>query len=123
MPAINKRYPYETFKVAGLNLNALNDVRIPIQFSKYAVHTFTITNTSTSLGASAAQVGLYTLPAKAGTAISTGAVATALTSAPVLQDRTLATTNVQTGDLYVNVGVVHGSAATCDAFVEIQQIG
>jgi hypothetical protein len=119
----NKAYPYATTKVKDVNLNAVADVRVLPPYPKYAVRTFSVTNASTSLAASSATIGLYTAAAAGGTAISAAAVATALTAATKLADRTLASTDVQTANpLYVNVGVAHGSAATCDCYIEFQEI-
>lgn len=120
---INRGYRKIIVTAKGVNLNAVADTRILAPFPRYAVRTYTVTNASTSLGASAATIGLYTAAAAGGTALSASAVATALTAATKLQDRTLATTDIQTSaNLYVNVGIVHGSAATCDAIVEFQEI-
>ena len=111
----------------SVNLNAVGDTFVKLPVGKYIPRNITITNASTSLGASAAQLAVYTGAAASGTAISAAAVATSLTSSTVFADRTIAaatTVFTPTYDatqkdygVYVRVTVAHGSAATLDLYI------
>ncbi len=111
----------------SVNLNAVGDTFVPINCKKFLVRNFTLTNASTTLAASAATIGAYTAASAGGTAIVTPATATTLTASNITKDQTVAAAAVAltpTYDstagkwgLYVRVGVVHGSAATLDAFI------
>lgn len=114
-----------TFSVKGVNLNAVGDTATPpVPFKNYIIRRMTLTNASTSLGASAATIGAYTAVAAGGTALVTPATATGLTAASKFTDRTIAASaDTQAGNslpIYIRVGVVHGSAATCDVYFELQ---
>lgn len=121
---------HELRYVRQLNLNAVGDTPIYIPFGRFQVTSMKLSNVSTTLAASSATVGLYTAAAAGGTAIVTPATATGLTSADVVDTRTLASTNLTAGTLgtgtnagqnflYVRVGVAHGSAATVDVLIEV----
>jgi hypothetical protein len=111
----------------GVNLNAVGDTFIKLPVGQYIPRNITITNASTTLAASAAQLAVYTGAAATGTAISAAAVATTLTGPTVFADRTIAaatTVFTPTYDatqkaygVYVRVTVVHGSAATLDLHI------
>lgn len=113
--------------VKQLNLNAVADTPIFVPFARFQVTGMKLSNASRTLAASGATVGLYTAPAAAGTAIVTPAVATALTTADIVDVRTLASTALASGtvvnntlrQLYVRVGVADGAAATCDVLIEL----
>lgn len=108
----------------SVNLNAVGDTFVPVNVGKFLLRNFTVTNPSTTLAASAATVGGYTAAGATGVTLVTPAVVTTLTSAAVFKDQTVAastavitpTYNSETGQygVYVRVGVVHGTAATCD---------
>jgi hypothetical protein len=104
----------------GVNLNAVGDtpVVLPNGARRYIITDIVVTNASVSLGASAATLGAFTLPAGGGTAIVTPAVLTTLTTAPTFNRRTIANTvTLNDGTIQIRVGVVHGTAATCDVYV------
>lgn len=103
----------------GVNLNAVADtpVVLPNGARRYIITDMVVTNASTSLGASAATIGAFTAVAGGGTAIVTPATATGLTTAPAFNRRTIANTvTLIDGTIQVRVGVVHGTAATCDVY-------
>jgi hypothetical protein len=65
-----------------------------------------------------AEAGVFTAPSAGGTAIVADAALSAMTSASVVSQRTVASTAAVTGqNLYVNVSVAQGAAATMDVFV------
>ena len=102
----------------GVSLNAVGDNLLPIITSTtFSVSNVLITNASVSLTAAAA--GIFTLPNAGGTAIVANAALAACTSAAVVSQRAIATTNAQTSvpNLYLNVGTAQGAAATADVFV------
>jgi hypothetical protein len=101
----------------GVNVNAAGDTVLPINnTSSYSVSNVVFTNASTSL--TTALAGVFTAPSAGGTAIVANAALSAMTSASVVSQRTVATTAAQTSqNLYVNVGTAQGAAATMDVFV------
>jgi hypothetical protein len=101
----------------GVNVNAAGDTVLPINnTSSYSVSNVVFTNASVSL--TTALAGVFTAPSASGTAIVANAALSAMTSASVVSQRTVATTAAQTSqNLYVNVGTVQGAAATMDVFV------
>jgi hypothetical protein len=101
----------------GVNVNAAGDTVLPINnTSSYSVSNVIFTNASTSL--TTALAGVFTAPSAGGTAIVANAALSAMTSASVVSQRTVATTAAQTSqNLYVNVGTAQGAAATMDVFV------
>lgn len=101
----------------GVNVNATGDTVLPvINTDRYSVSNVVFTNASTSL--TTALAGVFTAPSAGGTAIVANAALSALTSASVVSQRTVASTAAQTGqNLYVNVGTAQGAAATMDVFV------
>jgi hypothetical protein len=101
----------------GVNVNATGDTVLPvINTDRYSVSNVVFTNASTSL--TTALAGVFTAPAAGGTAIVANAALSALTSASVVSQRTVASTAAQAGqNLYVNVGTAQGAAATMDVFV------
>lgn len=102
----------------GVNVNATGDVAVlPINNStNYSVSNVVFTNASTSLTTAAA--GVFTAPAAGGTAIVANAALSALTGSSVVSQRTVASTNTNSGqNLYVNVGTAQGAAATMDVYV------
>jgi hypothetical protein len=101
----------------SVNVNAAGDTVLPINnTSSYSVSNVVFTNASTSL--TTALAGVFTAPSAGGTAIVANAALSAMTSASVVSQRTVATTAAQTSqNLYVNVGTVQGAAATMDVFV------
>lgn len=101
----------------GVNVNAGGDTVLPINnTSSYSVSNVIFTNASTSL--TTALAGVFTAPSAGGTAIVANAALSAMTSASVVSQRTVATTAAQTSqNLYVNVGTPQGAAATMDVFV------
>jgi len=107
-------------KLIGANMNVLTDQAIPITrigTQKYIITKIVVTNASTSL--TAADGGIYTAVSKGGTAIVAAAqVYTALTSATVALDLTLAVNNTYTLDnLYLSLTGTQGGAATADIYV------
>jgi hypothetical protein len=101
----------------GVNVNATGDTVLPIiNTDRYSVSNVVFTNASTSL--TTALAGVFTAPSAGGTAIVANAALSALTSASVVSQRTVASTAAQSGqNLYVNVGTAQGAAATMDVFV------
>jgi hypothetical protein len=101
----------------GVNVNAGGDTVLPvINTDRYSVSNVVFTNASVSL--TTALAGVFTAPSAGGTAIVANAALSAMTSASVVSQRTVASTAAQSGqNLYVNVGTVQGAAATMDVFV------
>ena len=101
----------------GVNVNATGDTVLPvINTDRYSVSNVVFTNASVSL--TTALAGVFTAPSAGGTAIVANAALSALTSASVVSQRTVASTAAQAGqNLYVNVGTAQGAAATMDVFV------
>jgi hypothetical protein len=101
----------------GVNVNATGDTVLPvINTDRYSVSNVVFTNASTSL--TTALAGVFTAPSAGGTAIVANAALSAMTSASVVSQRTVASTAALTGqNLYVNVGTAQGAAATMDVFV------
>lgn len=111
----------------GVNLNSVADTFIKLNVGKYVPRNVTVTNASTTLGASASTLGLYTAASAGGTAIVTPSTSTTLTSSTVFADKTIAAATTvfsptydatqKAWGVYVRVAIVHGSAATCDVHV------
>jgi hypothetical protein len=101
----------------GVNVNAGGDTVLPvINTDRYSVSNVVFTNASVSL--TTALAGVFTAPSAGGTAIVANAALSAMTSASVVSQRTVASTAAISGqNLYVNVGTVQGAAATMDVFV------
>lgn len=101
----------------GVNVNATGDTVLPIQNSgRWSVSNVVFTNASIDL--TTAEAGVFTAPSAGGTAIVADAILSALSSSSVVSQRTVASTAAQTGgNLYVNVSVAQGAAATMDVFV------
>jgi hypothetical protein len=101
----------------GVNANATGDTVLPIiNSSSYSVANVVFTNASISL--TTAEAGVFTAPKAAGTAIVANAALSGLSAASVVSQRTVASTAAQTGqNLYINVAVAQGAAATFDAYV------
>jgi hypothetical protein len=103
----------------SVNLNATGDTVLPIvNTDRFSVSNVIFTNASVSLTTAAA--GVFTAPSAGGTAIVANAALSALTSASVVSQRTVASTAAQTGgvtNLYFNVATAQGAAATADVFV------
>ena len=100
----------------GVNLGATGDaVAIPVaNTTNYSVYQVIFTNASASL--SSAYAGVWTAPNKGGNNIVANAALSANTSAPVVSQATVATTNTQSSqNLYVNVGTAQ--AATVDVYI------
>ena len=107
-------------KLIGANMNVLTDQAIPITrigTQKYLITKIVVTNASTSL--TAADGGIYTAVSKGGTAVVAATqVYTALTSATVALDLTLAVNNTYTvSNLYLSLTGTQGGAATADVYV------
>jgi hypothetical protein len=108
---------------SGVNMNSANtDHQITtIPWSRYMVRRVTVTNCSTSLGAtSTATLGVFTGAGGTGTTVVTAAVIVGLTAASKTVDLTLALTSdsATASSLYVRVGTAQGSAVTCDVHIE-----
>jgi hypothetical protein len=101
----------------SVNVNATGDTVLPIVNSgRWSVSNVVFTNASINL--TTAEAGVFTAPLAGGTAIVADAILSAMSSSGVVSQRTVATTAAQTGDnLYVNVSVAQGAAATMDVFV------
>jgi len=101
----------------GVNVNATGDTVLPVQNSgRWSVSNVVFTNASVDL--TTAEAGVFTAPSAGGTAIVADAILSAMSSASVVSERTVASTAAQTGgNLYVNVSVAQGAAATMDVFV------
>jgi len=102
----------------GVNVNTTGDQAVIAinNSTNYSVSNVVFTNASISLTTAAA--GLFTAPSAAGTGIVANAALSALTSATVVSQRTVAATGIQTGqNLYLNVGTAQGAAATMDVYV------
>jgi len=102
----------------GVSVSALGDEAV-IQINNstnYSVSNVIFTNASASL--TSAEAGLFTAPSAGGTAIVADAALSALTSAAVVSQRTVATTNTQSAqNLYVNVSAVQAGTVTMDVYV------
>jgi hypothetical protein len=102
----------------GVSVSALGDEAV-IQINNstnYSVSNVIFTNASASL--TSAEAGLFTLPSAGGTAIVADAALSAMTSAAVVSQRTVATTNTQSAqNLYVNVSAVQAGTVTMDVYV------
>jgi len=101
----------------SVNVNATGDTVLPIQNSgRWSVSNVVFTNASVDL--TTAEAGVFTAPSAGGTAIVADAILSAMSSASVVSERTVASTAAQTGgNLYVNVSIAQGAAATMDVFV------
>lgn len=101
----------------SVNVNATGDTVLPIVNSgRWSVSNVVFTNASIDL--TTAEAGVFTAPSAGGTAIVADAILSALSSSSVVSQRTVASTAAQTGgNLYVNVSVAQGAAATMDVFV------
>jgi hypothetical protein len=101
----------------SVNVNAGGDTVLPIiNTDRYSVSNVVFTNASVSL--TTALAGVFTAPNAGGTAIVANAALSAMTSASVVSQRTVASTAAISGqNLYVNVGTAQGAAATMDVFV------
>lgn len=111
----------------GVNLNSANTdhaIPVPSAYARYIVRRVTITNASTSLAVSLATVGVFTSSGGGGTTVVTAAVVTSLTGASKFTDMTVAasTDTLTSATLYVRTGIANGSAATADAYIELQPI-
>lgn len=107
-------------KAIGADLNSVADTTISITASKYIVRKVIVTNASTSLAVSLAQLGLYTAVAAGGTPVVTAAAnLTGLTGSTKYSDLTIALSadTLTAATLYLRVGVVHGGAATADVYL------
>ena len=104
----------------SVNLAATGDTVLPVlNTSRYSVSNVIVTNASTDLSASTVPLaGVFPAPGASGTAIVANASLSALTSASVVSQRTVASTAAQTTqNLYFNVGTAASYAATVDVFV------
>jgi hypothetical protein len=104
----------------SVNLAATGDTVLPIlNTGSYSVANVIVTNASANLSTSTVPLaGLFTASGGNGTAIVSNASLSALTSASVVSQRTVASTAAQTGqNLYFNVGTAASYAATVDVFV------
>ncbi len=101
----------------SVNVNSTGDTVLPIQNSgRWSVSNVVFTNASVDL--TTAEAGVFTAPSAGGTAIVADAALSAMSSASVVSQRTVASTAAQTGsNLYVNVSTAQGAAATMDVFV------
>ena len=104
----------------GVNVNATGDTLMPIiNSSSYSVSNVIFTNASISL--TTASFSIYTAPNGAGgsgTAIRTVGTSTSNTGPAVVIQASVATIAQQTvQNLYFNVGIAQGAAATLDVFV------
>ena len=100
----------------GVSLSQTGDQAVipVINTTNYSVSNVIFTNASASL--SSASAGVWTAPSKAGNNIVANAALSALTSAPVVSQATVASTNTQSSqNLYLNVGTAQ--AATVDVYV------
>ena len=120
--------PTKTFhkKQTAVSINALNtDVTtftgLP---AKYIVRRITVFDASANLGASAAEIAVFTAAAGGGTAVVASAVLTGLTAATKFSDRTIATSAdyLTAATLYVRNTVAHGSAATVSIILEYEDL-
>lgn len=107
-------------QLIGANMNVTTDQAIPITrigSKRYVITRITVTNASTSL--TNADGGIYTATSKGGTAVVAAAqVYTALTSATVALDLTLAVNNTyNVNNLYLSLTGTQGGAATADVRV------
>ena len=100
----------------GVSLSQTGDQAVipVINTTNYSVSNVIFTNASASLSSAAA--GVWTAPSKAGNNIVANAALSANTSAPVVSQATVASTNTQSSqNLYLNVGTAQ--AATVDVYV------
>ena len=100
----------------GVNLGATGDAAVipVINLTNYSVYQVVFTNASASLSTAAA--GVWTAPSKGGNNIVANAALSGNTSAAVVNQATVASTNTQSSqNLYVNVGTAQ--AATVDVYI------
>jgi hypothetical protein len=113
-------------KLIGANMNVTTDNIIPLLIppsTGFRVTRVTVRNASASLTTAAG--GVYTAPAKGGTAlVAATQVYSALTGPTLLADLTIAATPGNTvwqaaavPNLYLNLTTAQGAAATADVFV------
>ena len=104
----------------GVNLNTATGVDTPIAMidtpTKFRVRAVAMTNGS--INPTTARFTINTLPATGGVAVVTS-VTPSLSSAAVVQDLSIASTNTisGTGNLYLNLGTAQSAAATVDIYV------
>lgn len=114
------------FLVTGINVNAIADTEIRGLPAKYRIVKFTPFDASVSLAGSAMQLGVFTGAGGTGTALVPAATLVELTAATKFKDMALAAgagTDYQTTNpLYIRPTVVHGSAATISAILEVEQM-
>ena len=101
----------------GVNINAVGDTAMPvINTTSYSVSNIVLTNASVSL--TTALGGVFTAVGGNGTTLMTSAALSANTSAAVVTQETVATTNAQVAqNLYFRVATAQGAAATADVYV------
>ena len=103
--------------LTGVNLNATGDNAVQIaNTSAYSVSNVILTNASISL--TTAHVSVYPQVAAGGTAIVADTAVSSNTGSTVVNQLTVASTAVQTGqNLYFRVGTAQGAAATADVYI------
>lgn len=115
-------------RIDGVSVNsATTDVAIFYGLpAKWRLRKFSVYDTSTSLAASLATLGVYTASSGSGNNLVALALLTSLTGSTKCFDMTLASiagTDYQTGsNLYIRCGVAHGSAATVTVAIEIESL-
>lgn len=108
----------------GVNLNSANtDFPVPIPFNKYIARKVTASGPSVSLASSPATLGLFTLANGGGTAIIPLTTLTSLNGITKFADVTLTFTNFgQLSQVFIRVGTAHGSPATIDVYLYLDQL-
>ncbi len=104
----------------NVDLNSGNtDNQIDVPLGKYIVDAVIVTDPSTSLGSSAATLGVFTSTGGGGTTVVTSATLTELTAASKYKSMTIAENDdsLTSASLYARVGTAHGSAATVDVYI------
>lgn len=122
-----------TLGVITIDMNKLGDTAIIVPFTKFYVEVIRLTNVSTTLAGTSATLGFFTGPGATGTTIVTAAtgVVTPLTGATVVSSASIAASGVSVvptlvnntlRQIYANVAIAHGSAATLNAIIKILRI-
>lgn len=111
----------------GVSVNGTNtdQATVTIPYTKYIVRKITLTNPSSSLGAtSTATIGVFTGAGGTGTTVVTAATVLGVTAATKFADLILAVTadTLTSSTLTIRTGVAQGSAITCDFYIIVDPV-
>lgn len=107
----------------ALNLNATADNAVVLPFSKWKLTRCDFHDSSTSLAISIAVVGLFTAATGGGSNLVTSAVTGLVVSTDCISQTLAFATKYQTaGMVYLRPTTLHGSAATCDVTIHVDDL-